>query len=186
MTCLFLGVGFGAATSLVNAVSSPRAAWQSIARFVSFLLDAGWAWAALAVAAGWIVGTRVGGAVGGVISLAAATTVYYAVDALLRQEPFIGYLSEMWIWWLASLLLGSALGTIGASIKRPGVVGLLAGLTVPVAAAVQMVVLPPGLDGAILHPEAVWARWIVWTTAALGSAVVIVHHSRTREFAQRS
>ena len=61
-----LGAGFGAATSLVNDLSSPygklggalvRGGWtwvSDVAEVGSLLLDVGWAWAAVAVAAGWL------------------------------------------------------------------------------------------------------------------------------------
>jgi hypothetical protein len=109
--------------------------------------------------------------VAGVVALAAAVTAYYGLDSVLRGEPFAWYQAEMLRWWVASLVIGLALGTVGAMVRRPGVVGLVAGLTVPVGAALQMVVLPPGLDGYTDNPEAVWARLIVWVAAALSGAV---------------
>lgn len=65
-----IGAGFGAATSLVNALSSPYthigapitgSLWGGAAKVLSLLMDAGWAWAALAVVVGWLVGTPVRG-----------------------------------------------------------------------------------------------------------------------------
>ena len=147
-----IGVGFGAATSLSNDLSSDYgrlgshltgSSWQPVFRFLSLLLDAGWAWAALAVAVGWLAGTSVRGAVAGVLALVAATTNYYALDSVLRQEPFSGYEGELELWLMAGLVLGSALGVVGASARRPGVIGVLAKLTVPVGAALQMTLLPP-------------------------------------------
>ncbi|MFB7289742.1 hypothetical protein [Actinacidiphila glaucinigra] len=41
------------------------------------------------------------------------------------------------------LIFRPFLGMTGAAVRRPGLLGLLAALTVPVGAAVQMVVLPP-------------------------------------------
>lgn len=187
---LGLGAAFGAVDSAVNALSSPAAgpgedaAWTSIARVLGFLLDAGWAWAALAVAAGWRAGGRTRGAVAGAAALLAATTAYYLMDSCLRDEPFTWYLSELGYWWLASLVLGSALGWVGAHIGRPGVVGLVAGLVVPVGAAVQMAVLAPGLDGLVVHPEARWARSIVWVGAAFTAALVVVRSARVQRATQ--
>ena len=36
-----------------------------------------------------------------------------------------------------------------------------------------MAVLPPGFNGYIANPEAVWARLIVWVAAALSVAIVM-------------
>lgn len=176
-TTLALGVGFGATASFSNSVGSPGrtvpTGWARVAEVASLLLGAGWAWAALAVAAGWLVGAKVRGAGAGIAALIAATTTYYGLDSVLRGEPLALYRAEMLLWCVVSLVIGSALGVVGASIRRPGVIGLIAGLTVPVGAAVQMAVLPPGFNGYIANPEAVWARLIVWVAAALSVAIVM-------------
>ncbi|HEV7933387.1 MAG TPA: hypothetical protein VGP70_13900 [Actinomadura sp.] len=181
---LALGAGFGALTSLINDVSSPyrttgsrvvNAGWAwaaKVAEVASLLLDVGWAWAGLAVAMGWLVGTRVRGATAGVLALIAATTAYYCIDCILLKEPLAWHWPEMLQWWLASVVFGSALGAVGASIKQPGVLGLLAGLTLPAGAIVQMVFLPPGW-GLIVHPAAIWVRVIVWVAATVSIGVII-------------
>lgn len=75
------------------------------------------------------------------------------------------------------------LGAVGACIVRSGVVGLLAALTVPLGAAVQMAILPPGLEGALVPAEAIWARWIVWIAATVVTVVVLVRFfSPTQRF----
>jgi hypothetical protein len=181
---LALGAGFGAVTSLVNDVSSPygivggrlvNAGWAWVAQVVevaSLLLDVGWAWAGLAVAVGWLAGTRVRGAAAGVLALVAATAAYSCMDSVLREEPLNWYWTNTLIWWLASVVFGSVLGAVGATIRRPGVIGLLAGLTVPVGAIVQMIFLPPG-SGLIVHPAAIWARVIVLVAATVSIGVIV-------------
>ncbi|MFD4768607.1 hypothetical protein [Streptomyces niveus] len=57
---------------------------------------------------------------------------------------------------------------MGAAIRRPGLIGLLAALTVPVGAAVQMMVLPPR-PHLTLTPAIVLAEVIVWTAAVSGA-----------------
>ncbi|MET7971448.1 hypothetical protein [Micromonospora sp. NPDC005305] len=193
LASLGLGAAFGTVTSASNDVSSPygtfgsqtaQTGWADVAKVASLLLDAGWAWAALAVAAGWLVGARFRGAVAGVVALAAAVTAYYGLDFILRGEPFALYQAEMLWWWVASLVLGSALGTVGAAVRCPGVIGLIAGLAVPMGAALQMVILPPGLDGYTENPEAVWVRLIVWVGAALCGGVVIARFFLAKAFQQ--
>jgi hypothetical protein len=181
---LALGAGFGAVTSLVNDVSSPygvvgtrlvKAGWawvSKVAEVPSLLLDVGWAWAGLAVAVGWLAGARVRGAAAGVLALIAATAAYACMDSVLREEPLDWYWRNTLFWWLASVVFGPVLGAVGASIRRPGVIGLLAGLTVPVGAIVQMIFQPPGW-GLIVHPAAIWARVIVWVAATLSIGVIV-------------
>lgn len=175
--CLVVGAGFGAATSLVNALSSPYVAlgapltgtaWAGAAKVLSLLIGAGWAWAALAVAMGYLAGTRVRGALVGALALIAASGAYYVTDALVLGDPLALYAPEMVVWSVASLLFGPVLGVVGAAIRLPGLIGLLAALTVPVGAAVQMVVLPPR-PHLTSTPAIVLAEIIVWTAAVLGA-----------------
>ncbi|MFB7918833.1 hypothetical protein [Streptomyces sp. NPDC056061] len=172
---LVVGAGFGAATSLVNGLSSPYSAlgaplvgtvWAGIAKVLSLVVDLGWAWAALAVAMGWLAGSWKRAAVTAVLALVAATTAYYPMDALLREEPLGLYWPEMLRWWAASVLFGSVLGVVGGAVRRPGAIGLLAALTVPVGAAAQMIVLPP-------RPGIGFAREGALATAAVWAVVVI-------------
>ncbi|WP_245658233.1 hypothetical protein [Microtetraspora malaysiensis] len=180
---LAVGAGFGAATSLVNALSHSNADLESrayttsgwsIAEIMSVLLDSGWAWAGLAVAVGWLV-TRARasrpsalaqGAAAGALALLAATAAYGIVDGIRNG----GQLSESPVWWVASVVLGAPLGAVGACAKRPGVIGLLARLTVPVGAAVQMAVLPPGRNEVVQTI----GRTVVWTAAAVSVGLVVV------------
>ncbi len=186
---LAVGAGFGAATSLMNALShsyadlSSRAyttsGW-SVAEIVSVLLDSGWAWAGLAVAVGWLVrragesrpaASAQGGAAAGALALLAATAAYSIVDTIRSGGQIPWYESEPPIWWVASVVFGAPLGAIGARVRQPGAIGLLARLTVPVGAAVQMVVLPPGRNEVV---ETI-GKTIVWTVAATSIGLVVVH-----------
>ncbi|MEV1168885.1 hypothetical protein [Nonomuraea sp. NPDC049784] len=186
ISALVAGVGFGAATSLVNALSGSFANLESrayttsgwsVAEVVSVLLDSGWAWAGLAVAAGWLV-TRAGesrlaalaqGAAAGVLALLAATAAYSIVDTIRSGGQFPWYESES-VWWFASFIFGGPLGCVGACVRRPGAIGLLARLTVPVGAAVQMVMLPPGRNEVI----AAIGKTVVWLAAAVSIGFVVV------------
>ncbi|WP_404952691.1 hypothetical protein [Streptomyces sp. 147326] len=186
ITSLVVGAGFGAATSLVNALSSPYSAlgapivgtvWAGGAKVLSLLMDAGWSWAALAVATGRLARTWARGALLGALALIAATAAYYVADAFARQEPLAGYESDLVVWWTASVLFGSVLGVVGAAIRRPGLVGLLAALTVPVGAALQMILMPPR-PHLTLTPGIILAEVIVWTAAAICTGWA-VHRYRT-------
>ena len=168
VAALVLGASFGAATSLSNEGDSQLAA------VVSIILDIGWAWAGLAVAAGWLAGAPVRGALAAVLALLAATTAYYALDSVLREEPLTLYWPELQRWWLASVACGPVLGAVGAYIGRGGVQGLLAGLVVPLGALAQMVVLPPGSGNLIVTPEMRLAWAIVLASSCVVAGVVVV------------
>lgn len=186
---LAAGAVFGAATSLANAVAhlsmdlesreATTSGW-SIIEIVSVLLDSGWAWAGLAVLAGFLatrakqsgLGARTlaRGAVAGVVTLLAATAAYYAVDTVVHDVPPGSYGHDTVYWWAASVLLGPILGATGSCARRPGAIGVLAKVTVPVGAAVQMVAMPPGRNEVIMTI----GQWVVWTTAAVTVGVVAV------------
>lgn len=174
---LVTGAGFGAVTSLANALSSPYSAlgaplagtvWASIAKVLSLLVGLGWAWAALAVVMGRLARTWARGAVAAALALMAATAAYYPMDALVRDEPLSWYWPELLTWWAASVLFGSVLGVVGAAIERPGVTGLLAGLAVPAGGTAQMIALPPR-PGLTFAQETVVAEILIWTTLAVGA-----------------
>ncbi len=166
---LVLGAIWGALSSFTNADASP------FGDAASLVVTAGWAWAGVAVVAGWLVGSSTRGAASGVLALLAMTTAYYGMDSIFRREPFALYWYEMRVWWVASLVFGSVLGVIGACIRRPGVIGLLAALTVPVGAAVEMVLLPrEGAAFGVVNPVYDWLRPVVWAVAAAVSGVLVV------------
>ncbi|MEU8779625.1 hypothetical protein [Streptomyces sp. NPDC048606] len=189
---LAVGAAFGAVTSLVNALSSPFSSLGAplvgtvpggAAKVLSLLLDAGWTWAALAVAVGVTARTWGRGAAAGALGLMAATAAYYVTDSFARGEPLAGYGPDLILWWVASVLFGSVLGVVGAAVRRPGVIGLLAALTVPVGAAAQMLLMPPR-PHMTLTPGIIAAEALVWTAAAAG-AVWAVHRFRSERRAPR-
>ncbi|KUJ58398.1 hypothetical protein ADL25_03480 [Streptomyces sp. NRRL F-5122] len=177
------GLVFGSLTSLANVVSSPygpagaRVVGSAVAKagpVVSLLLDAGWSWAALAVAVGWAARTRGPGALGGALAPAAATVSYHVADASLWDAG-----TDMVVWLVVGVPVGLVLGLIGALVRRPGLTGLLAALFVPVGAAVQMVVISPG-SGLIDAGPATVAADIVWAGAALSATWALGRFWRRR------
>ncbi|MCP9988453.1 DUF6518 family protein [Streptomyces sudanensis] len=180
---ILAGTAFGAATSLANALSSPYSTlgapltgtlWAKTAKLLSLLMDAGWSWAALAVAMGWLATTRTRGALAGTLALITATTAYYTTDAYAS-----GAGTDTVTWLKAALLFGPVLGAIGATIRRPGPAGLLAALTVPIGAATQMILMPPR-PHITPTPATILAETIVWTAATLGAGWAI-HRFRTEK-----
>ncbi|QFG24136.1 DUF6518 family protein [Actinomadura sp. WMMB 499] len=178
-----IGGAFGAATSLLNALSSPYTAVGGafadtvagpVLQVVSRLLGVGWAWAALAVAVGCLARRPVHGALAGAAALLAATAAYYVLDPVLRQEPFGMHAGALLFWGIAAAVAGPPLGALGSRIGRPGPVGLLAGLVVPAGAALEMLVFRGPHPLVPLSAAEQVARWTVLAGAAAVALVVVV------------
>ncbi|WP_229397778.1 hypothetical protein [Micromonospora okii] len=185
------GMVLGAVDSVVNHVPvwlgevgtarAERGGWSQLAEFASLVLDAGWAWAATAVLVGWLVSRHprpaarmLRGAVGGCLALLTATTAYYGVDAIFDGSAW--WYEAVRYWLVGSVLLGPALGMVGALIRHPGPAGTIAALVAPVGAALQMAVLPPPPESLMAQP----VRLTVWVAAA-SAAVLIIHIRGRRE-----
>ncbi|MFJ2514240.1 hypothetical protein ACIPEL_13425 [Streptomyces griseoviridis] len=123
--------------------------------------------------AGTVAGAGLGivglvrGAAAGVVSLAVASTAYYAMDTVVFDGG-----TDTLLWVMVSVPFGSVLGAIGAAARRPGAVGLLAALTVPAGAAAQMLLIPPR-PHLTVTASIVVAETVVWTGAALGTALAV-------------
>ncbi|MET8233053.1 hypothetical protein ABZS77_20525 [Micromonospora sp. NPDC005298] len=182
---LAVGAAMGAAAAVVNSVPlllgeggrarADRGAWSQTAEFASLILDSGWAWATMAVAVGWLVsrGLRpvvgvLAGALAGCVALIDATVVYEVVPMLFPFHQGFGW-GQMPFWLVASVVLGLPLGAVGAIIRRPGPVGILATLVAPVGAALNMVVLPPPAES----PVADSVMLTVWGAAATATVLVL-------------
>ena len=194
LTTAALGAAFGTTTSLINNVPAllgevgqahsddSVATW--IAIFLSLILDSGWAWATLGFALGWLTGTAARSAaavpiaaVAGATGLLMATVFYYVTDLLFDIDgdwPTAGY------WVIRAVVLGPPLGVAGALARRPGTLGFLAGLTVPVGAALNMLVFPPGSGVPGESSATAYAELSVWTAAAVGAAALTLRLVRTR------
>ena len=204
---LALGAGaFGVVDSFANASGGlgQGPLVRSLARLASYLLNAGWAWAALAVAAGWLIArsarpvpgggspgwsgsvARPGGAparevlgagaLAGCLAAACAVLAYYVSDCVLRAEPFGWYVQDLLVWLPAAVLLCAPLGALGALARRAGLLGLLARLVVPAGAALQMLVLAPGFDDPLVQPVHLEAVLARWLVlvAAAGAVLLLV------------
>jgi uncharacterized protein DUF6518 len=183
------GAALGAVDSVANHVPSllgevgaaraDRSGWSQAAEFASLNLDAGWAWAAMAVLLGWLVSRDVRPTVGmkraalaGGLTLVFATAVYYGVDVLFDGSPWWDWVTRFWL--IGSVLFGPLLGIAGVLIRRPGPVGVLAALLVPVGASLQMVILPPPAESRMAVP----VRLAVWIVA--GAAVLLIGYRAAR------
>ncbi len=137
------------------------------------MLDAGWAWAATAVLAGWWVSRHIRpaawmlrGALAGGLALGFATISYYGADVLFDGGAWWGVASRFWL--IASVLLGPPLGVVGAAIRLPGPAGVVAPLVVLAGAALQMAIPPPPAAGLMAEP----VRWSIWIAAVVATVLV--------------
>jgi hypothetical protein len=110
-----------------------------------------------------------------VAGLILATVTYYATQWLLGTDM---YWQAAGYWLIRAPVFGLALGVAGTLARRGGPVGLLAALTVPAGAALNMVLFPVrnGLPGE--SSAAGWAQGIVWAAAATGTAAAVVRFLR--------
>jgi hypothetical protein len=182
-------MSLGLADSVVNHVpvmvgeggiaSAERGGWSHAAEFTGLVLDAGWAWAATAVVAGWWVSRHVRpvtgisrGALAGGLALGFATTSYYGADLLFDGSGWWGVAPRIWL--IASVLLGPPLGVVGAAIRIPGPIGVAAALVVPAGAALQTAVLPPPAASLMAEP----VRFSVWIAAVVTTGLVARRYRR--------
>ncbi|MEU2730424.1 hypothetical protein ABZ650_22170 [Streptomyces griseoviridis] len=168
---LLLDAGWSwAALAVLAGAGAAAAAGLGVAGSVrgagTGLRAAGPARGAVAGAGLGIVGL-VRGAAAGVVSLAVASTAYYAMDTVVFDGG-----TDTFLWVVVSVPFGSVLGAIGAAARRPGAVGLLAALTVPAGAAAQMLLIPPR-PHLTVTASIVVAETVVWAGAALGTALAV-------------
>ncbi|MEU4221849.1 DUF6518 family protein [Actinoplanes sp. NPDC026623] len=157
----------------VGTARAERGGWSQAAEFASLVLDAGWAWAATAVLAGWLVSRHappvaemLRGALAGGLALVFATAAYYGADLLFDGGAWWGMATRYWL--IGSVLFGPPLGVAGALIRLPGRTGVAAALVVPAGAALQMALLPPPPDSLMAEP----VRWSIWIAAAAATVLV--------------
>lgn len=107
---------------------------------VSKVVNSGTAWAGLGIVAGWLVRRVPQAVLAGLMAGTLALLVHYGLGRLLGVFP-----PEVWAsnssWFLAAAITGGPLGLIGAAARRPGLLGVLARLVVPVAALAEPVVV---------------------------------------------
>jgi hypothetical protein len=180
-----LGTAFGLSTSLANDLGSREGAFGAVAGVASFVLDAGWAWAAVAVLAGALAAGLLTAATAGAVALVAAVGAYFAMDAVLREESLSLYGPEMARWWAVSLIAGPALGLVGALARRPGALGLVAALVVPAGAMTQMLLFPPGGGALVVTDEQEFARAIVVVAALSAAAALATRFVLSRRVSSR-
>jgi hypothetical protein len=172
-----LGMALGVATAWVD-VRAGGLEQDGLWRAASMVLNSGSAWAALAVVGGLLIGRPLAGAVAGTVALVAAVVGYYAFGVLAGDRTSVGLAGvsgAIRMWALLAVVVGPVLGLAGALVRRPGPVGLIAVLVVPVGVVVEMVGLRR-LSGETfaVDPALAWAQAAMVVGAILGGCLALV------------
>jgi hypothetical protein len=179
---LALGALLGIATAAADGLSGGYPPNEA-ARAASVILNAGSTWAALAVLAGWLVRGSVAGSIAGVAALLLAVLGYYGWGVLAGDRTAIGFsgvAGALRMWAVAAVVAGPVLGLAGATIRRGGWAGLLAGLVVPVGVLVEMLGIR-GLGGDSFRIDPV----LGFAQAAMVAAAVVAGCAVALGFATR-
>lgn len=113
-------------------------------RAASRVLNAASVWASLGLLAGWLARVPARGALAGPLALSAGLVGYYLpyqVRAAVEDAP----VSSSWwalvaLWLAVAVLAGPLLGVVGALMRRPDLLGLLACAALPVGVVFDFVV----------------------------------------------
>jgi hypothetical protein len=174
-------VGFGIALGVATAWIDVRAGGleqDGLWRAASMVLNSGSAWAALAVVGGWLIGRPLAGAVAGTVALVAAVVGYYAFGVLVGDRTDVGFAGvsgAVRMWALLAIVVGPVLGLAGALVHRPGLVGFVAVLVVPIGIVVEMLGIRK-LNGTTfdVDPALAWAQAMMVAAAVLGAGSALV------------
>ncbi len=172
-----LGISLGVATAWFDARAGGLEQ-DGLWRAASMVLNSGSVWAALAVVSGWLIGRPFAGAVAGTAALVAAVAGYYAFGVLAGDRTYVGFAGvsgAVRVWALLAVVVGPILGLAGALVRRPGVVGLVALLVVPIGIVVEMLGLRR-LTGETfaVDPALAWAQAVMVAAAVLGAGSALV------------
>jgi hypothetical protein len=170
-------MALGVATAWVD-VRAGGLEQDGLWRAASMVLNSGSAWAALAVVGGWLIGRPLAGAVAGTVALVAAVVGYYAFGVLAGDRTSVGFAgvgAAVRMWALLAVVVGPVLGLVGALVRRPGLIGLVAVLVVPVGVVLEMVGLRR-LSGETfaVDPALAWAQAALVVGAILGGSSALV------------
>ncbi len=152
-----VAVAFGALNALLDSAPGPL-------RTAGLVLNAGFAWAGLAVLAGAVLRTPWRAAVGGWLSGTIGLASFYVVDAAVRGVPFTAAAGRFPFWAAAALVCCPLLGLAGTRLHDAGPIGLLARLVVPLGALAEVLVHPPGGPA---------VRWAVGLAAVAAAGVLL-------------
>jgi hypothetical protein len=141
----WLVLAASAALALVSVASDLTTATQlsgeadvqsAVRSTLSKLANAGAVWGGLPVLSGWLVRGRGHAVAAGAVACLTALVVHYGVGRLLGQFGATVW-AENASWFALAVVVGPALGLVGAAARRSDRWGLLGSLVVPVGAVLE-------------------------------------------------
>ncbi|WP_125778056.1 hypothetical protein [Antribacter gilvus] len=194
LLAVVVGVAFAIGTVMLNHGE------HVVLRGVATVVGAASGWAAAGVVFGWVMLRRGASAARTVLLCTAffvsASVGYYVADylyALATSEPPLPpgvpllpgamasttpqlSIGEMSFWVVASLVCGPACAAVAWLAGRPGVLGLLGGLCLPVGAALwSAFMLTDRFSIPVRLPNLV-AHWAVVALCVIGAGVLVVRY----------
>lgn len=173
---LLAGLVLGIAATVADSLIHPGPAY-AYTRALSMVLNAASVWAGLGILAGWLVRRPLSALLAGPLALVVAVLAYYAYGVTLGDRLGVEsgeVLATGQHWILYAVLIGPVLGLIGALMRRPGWIGLLACMVLPLGVAYDMTSLHH-LDAGSFRLEPVYSSAQLATVAL---AVLLVVLSR--------
>lgn len=178
---LLVAVGVGILALLSNITSIAQLSgqadtWLTVRFTLSKLVNSGTVWAGLLVLGGWFVPRLRWAWLAGTLAGLVALVVHYGLGLAFGM-----FESTVWgenrAWFVASVLFGPLLGTVGAIARRTDVSGLLARLVVPVGAVVEPLLLgmltPLALLPAPDRISSMVAGGMLLVVGTVGAAIVV-------------
>lgn len=170
------GAAYGVVTAAVDEVAGGLDQ-TTAARSAGMILNAGGAWAGVAVLSGRSQRRPGLSALAGALGLTAAVVAYYAFGLRWGDRVDVGLAGVtevLRLWLTAALVVGAALGVVGGLTQRSGWVGLTAALVVPVGVVTEMLVLRRlGPDSWGADPTLAWTQSALVVVALLGAAAAV-------------
>jgi hypothetical protein len=176
-----LGITLGVATAWVD-VRAGGLEQNDLWRAASMFLNAGSTWATLAIVSGWVIGRPIPAAIAGAAALGAAVVGYYAFGLLAGDRTQVGLegvSGAIGLWTVLAVVAGPVLGIAGALIRRPGWIGRIATVVVPVGIVVEMVVLRRlGDETFAVDPALAWTQTAMITVSILAAGAILIRRRR--------
>lgn len=136
VVAVLIGVALGVfdAAVLAHAGATGSGTWRAASIVSNFALI----WAGVAVLAGWIVARWALSALAGLLALLGAVLAYYAYGVQYASRTWEEVQAATVFWSVVALVGGPLLGLVGAACHRPGALGVLARLVLPLGLVAQV------------------------------------------------
>lgn len=174
-----VGLLFGTTATLLNAPTGDSVLDDSPRRVASLVVNSGAAWAGAGVLGGWLLGSALRGLAGGPVALVTAVVAYYLLGAAVGSETPDGSADQIVLFSLVALVVGPVLGVVGGTIRRRGVLGLIAALVVPLGVCAEQIWRASSVERQPdpAHPA---AKIVLLALALAGTAVAVARYAKGR------